>query len=143
MNQSEDGAADAAEGVAIPLHRPDYSGVRGFDESLGRLDDESDCWHTDEKSAAKVGKEGGTGGRNKSIMGNLCPISMEYSVFRTTVWAHLNPKRKGRLSLKDFEETLSVLPPATSDNVSCTIHMFMSRNKKWSISLIHVDRQTQ
>lgn len=48
----------------------------------------------------------------------LPPLALESSAFRGTVWAHMDPCRRGRLNLEDFEERLSVLPLATADNVS-------------------------
>lgn len=46
-----------------------------------------------------------------------CPIAVDLSTFRTTVWAHMDMRKTGRLLQDDFEERLSVLHLETSKNV--------------------------
>lgn len=78
---------------------------------------EPGCRYIDGKRAANEKNEGGTGGR-KSITRKLPPLSMEYFVFRMTVWAHFDPTRRGRLRPEKFEEQLSAPPPAASESVN-------------------------
>lgn len=46
------------------------------------------------------------------------PLALESSAFRETVWAHMDPCKRGRLNLEDFEDRLNALPLETADNVS-------------------------
>lgn len=116
MDHREGGAADTPEGIATPLHRLDSGSARDIDEHSGGHE-EPGCRYIDGKRAANEQNEGGTGDR-KSITRKLPPLTMEYYVFRTTVWAHFDPTRQGRLRLEEFEEWLSAPPPAASESVS-------------------------
>lgn len=51
----------------------------------------------------------------------LPPLALECSTFRRTVWAHMDPCRRKRLNLEDFEERLNVVP-STADKVSIHSH---------------------
>lgn len=48
----------------------------------------------------------------------LPPLALESCDFRRTVWAHMDPFRRGRMNLEDFEDRLNALPLETPNNVS-------------------------
>lgn len=48
----------------------------------------------------------------------LPPLALEISAFRRTVWAHMDPYKRRRLKLEDFEDRLNIPPLETTDNVS-------------------------
>lgn len=48
----------------------------------------------------------------------LPPLAVESSAFRRTVWAHMDPYKRKRLNLEDFEDRLNIPPLQTTDNVS-------------------------
>lgn len=53
----------------------------------------------------------------------LPPLALESSAFRRTVWAHMDPYKRGRLNLDEFEDRLNVLPVGATHNVSTFKHM--------------------
>lgn len=55
---------------------------------------------------------------NDSSTKHLPPLAIESSAFRGVVWAQMDPCRRGRLNLEDFEDRLNALPLETADNVS-------------------------
>lgn len=48
----------------------------------------------------------------------LPALALESSAFRRTVWAHMDPYKRRRLNVEDFEDRLNVPPLQTTDNVS-------------------------
>ncbi len=51
------------------------------------------------------------------------PLELECSTFRRTVWAHMDPCKRKRMNLEDFEDRLNSLPK-TANKVSTRSRIF-------------------
>lgn len=65
---------------------------------------------------------------NGSTPQALPPLALECSTFRRTVWAHMDPCRRKRLNLEDFEDRLNSVPE-TANKVSTRSHIFDVHDK--------------
>lgn len=76
------------------------------------------CLDGEPKTGLTSGGEDTRGGESSHASSlPLPPLALEASAFRGAVWAHMDPCKRKRLNLEDFEDRLNVLPLETTNNV--------------------------
>lgn len=135
LERSENGQASAGfigKEDHIQAVDSSISDALGVADNPGQVVDAADPLSADTREPLGKAIESGT--RNSTSL--LPPVSIENSEFLNMVWAYMDPHKRGRLSLKDFEEQLSIEPPGTTDKVR-----FGSLFRCSSSSLLRVELQ--